>query len=100
MNLIVLEVHKFCQTKRITNQNILELDKKIAYEIYLKEKKEAIIEDRKDEEVGVQETNTESTNLEKVRTKYENLTQQITQDTLSKKSMTFSQKTKSICGSV
>jgi hypothetical protein len=35
-------------TKRITNSNIQDLDKKIALEIYLREKKEAIIEDRKD----------------------------------------------------
>ena len=53
-------------TKRITNANIVELDKRIATEIYLKEKKDAIIEDRKEPHKDVE---TES-NLDKVRAKY------------------------------
>ena len=56
-------------TKRITNANIVELDKKIATEIYLKEKKDAIIEDRKEPPKDVE---TES-NLDKVRAKYQDL---------------------------
>ena len=45
------------------------LDKKIATEIYLKEKKDAIIEDRKEPQKDVE---TES-NLDKVRAKYQDL---------------------------
>ena len=56
-------------TNRITNANIVELDKKIATEIYLKEKKDAIIEDRKEPQKDVE---TES-NLDKVRAKYQDL---------------------------
>lgn len=65
LSLIITEVQKFCKERRITKQNIIELDKKIQYEIYLKEKKEAIVEDRK-------EDNKEDavSNLSKVRAKY------------------------------
>jgi hypothetical protein len=63
MALITHEVDKFLKTKRLNAKNITELDKKIAVEIYLREKKEAIIEDRKDES---REIETES-NLGKVR---------------------------------
>ena len=69
MTVIINEVNKFVTTKRITNANIVELDKKIATEIYLKEKKDAIIEDRKEPQKDVE---TES-NLDKVRAKYQDL---------------------------
>jgi len=69
LTVIINEVNKFVTTKRITNANIVELDKKIATEIYLKEKKDAIIEDRKEPQKDVE---TES-NLDKVRAKYQDL---------------------------
>ena len=40
------EVVKFVKNKRITQANLVELDGKIAYEAYLKDKKEAILKDR------------------------------------------------------
>lgn len=42
-----MEVQKFCASKRVTEQNIRELDNKVQLEAYLREKKEAILEDRK-----------------------------------------------------
>ena len=44
---IVNEVRRFVTTKRINDGNILELDQKIQLETYLREKKAAILEDRK-----------------------------------------------------
>lgn len=66
MALITHEVEKFLKTKRFNAKNIAELDKKISIEIYLREKKDAIIEDRKSD---AREIETES-NLGKVRSKY------------------------------
>lgn len=45
------EVAKFVKDKRITQSNLVELDGKIAYEAYLKDKKEAILKDRKEEKL-------------------------------------------------
>jgi len=83
-------------TKRITNTNIIELDKKIAVEIYLKEKKDAIIEDRKDPQKDVE---TES-NLDKVRAKYQDLMKSVDACSQNKRSSTMSTRAKSICGSI
>ena len=60
------------KTKRFTYLNVSELDKKIAVEIYLKEKREAIIEDRK----LPLEPETVS-NVDKVRERYKDLTQSV-----------------------
>lgn len=49
---IEAEVRRFLKTNRITQTNLLELDAKIALEAYLKEKKDAILQDRKDEATG------------------------------------------------
>lgn len=46
---IVAEVQKFVTAKRVTEQAIRELDQKVQLEAYLREKKEAILEDRKAE---------------------------------------------------
>ena len=46
-NYIVAEVQKALASKRVTEDLIKELDQKIHYEAYVKEKKEAILEDRK-----------------------------------------------------
>ena len=48
LTIIITEVDKFLKSKRLSNANVAELDKRIGMEIYLREKKEAIIEDRKD----------------------------------------------------
>ena len=95
LSVIVNEVAKFLTTKRITNSNIQDLDKKIGMEIYLKEKKEAIIEDRKE----VKEADTES-NLAKVRAKYTDLVKSVEVESQFKRSQTMSQQAKSICGSI
>jgi hypothetical protein len=44
-----LEVEKFLKTSRLTNQTFRELEHKLQVEIYLREKREAILNDRKDE---------------------------------------------------
>ena len=44
-----LEVDKFLKTQRLTNQSFRELEHKLQVEIYLREKKEAILNDRKEE---------------------------------------------------
>lgn len=52
MNFIRAEVSKFCASKRLTEASIRELDQKIQTESYLREKKEAILQDRKQEQMG------------------------------------------------
>ena len=42
-------MQKLVATKRITEANIRDLDQKVQIESYLREKKEAILEDRKNE---------------------------------------------------
>ena len=42
-------MQKFVTAKRVTEQAIRELDQKVQLEAYLREKKEAILEDRKAE---------------------------------------------------
>lgn len=46
INYINLEVSKMLRSKRITEANLLELDSKIQIEVYLREKKNAILEDK------------------------------------------------------
>lgn len=46
MNFINLEVSKMLRSKRITEESLTELDSRVAIEIYLREKKNAILEDR------------------------------------------------------
>ena len=46
MNFITAEVAKFCANKRINEKNINDLNKRIQMEAYLREKKEAILQDR------------------------------------------------------
>lgn len=47
LNFIRGEVSKFCASKRLNEASIKELDQKIQMECYLREKKEAILQDRK-----------------------------------------------------
>ena len=47
LSYIKAEIGKFCASKRLTEATIRELDQKIQMECYLREKKEAILEDRK-----------------------------------------------------
>ena len=42
-------MQKFVANKRITEGNIRDLDQKVQMESYIREKKEAILEDRKNE---------------------------------------------------
>ena len=49
LSYIQTEVQKFVANKRITEANIRDLDQKIQMESYIREKKEAILEDRKNE---------------------------------------------------
>ena len=49
MSYITTEVQKFVANKRITEANIRDLDQKVQMESYIREKKEAILEDRKNE---------------------------------------------------
>ena len=42
-------MQKFVANKRITEANIRDLDQKVQMESYIREKKEAILEDRKNE---------------------------------------------------
>jgi len=46
MNFIHNEVSKVLKCKRITEQTLLELDSRVAIEVYLREKKAAILEDK------------------------------------------------------
>jgi len=46
MNYINLEVTKLLKSKRITEQSLAELDTRVAIEVYLREKKVAILQDR------------------------------------------------------
>lgn len=63
-SVVVYEVDKFMRSKRVTNDNIQDLDKKIGMSLYLREKGEAIIEDRKELQLDV------VSNVDKVRAKY------------------------------
>ena len=47
LSYIRAEVGKFVASKRLTEATIRELDQKVQMECYLREKKEAILEDRK-----------------------------------------------------
>ena len=49
MNYINIEVGKMLRSKRITEETLSELDSRIAIEVYLREKKFAILEDRLNE---------------------------------------------------
>ena len=46
MKYINLEVIKLLKSKRITEQSLTELDTRVAIEVYLREKKVAILQDR------------------------------------------------------
>ena len=46
MNYINLEVNKMLRSKRISEEALSQLDSRVAIEIYLREKKFAILEDR------------------------------------------------------
>ena len=50
LSYICQEVSRFCQIKRVNETNIRELDSKVAMEAYLREKKEAILKDRREEQ--------------------------------------------------
>ena len=50
MSYICQEVSRFCAIKRVNENNIRELDSKVAMEAYLREKKEAILKDRREEQ--------------------------------------------------
>ena len=103
MGIIVAEVSKFCADRRLNERNVAELDKRIAVEIYLKEKKDAILEDRRN---GVEQAaigpemckssfvraggsmDVETTsNLQVVRAKYRDFTENVTSDNMTKISL-------------
>jgi hypothetical protein len=46
MKYLNLEVSKLLRSKRISEQSLTELDSRVAIEVYLREKKAAILEDR------------------------------------------------------
>lgn len=46
MNFISLEVSKLLKSKRINEETLTEIDARVAIEVYLREKKVAILEDR------------------------------------------------------
>lgn len=72
---ICIEVQKFLQAKRVTEMNIRELDQKIHMETFLREKKEAILEDRKCASPAVFEEDQKS-KVEQVKEKYAHLAQE------------------------
>jgi len=102
MSIIVAEVTKFCADRRLNERSVTELDKRIAVEIYLKEKKDAILEDRRN---GVEQAaqgpelgrspfarihgsvDVDSSNLNVVRAKYRDFTENVTSDNLTKISL-------------
>ena len=73
LSFIVDVVTRFCTTKRVNEASIRELDAKVAMEAYLREKKEAILKDRKEEMnqtgFGTIEDDQKS-NLQQVQEKY------------------------------
>jgi|LauGreDrversion4_2_1035121.scaffolds.fasta_scaffold200577_1 hypothetical protein len=50
MNFIKLEVSKLLKAKRVSDQTLIELDSRVAIEVYLRQKKDAILEDKKTKE--------------------------------------------------
>ena len=54
LNFITVEVQKFLASKRVNERTIRELDQRVQMECYLREKKEAILEDRKNDNRGPQ----------------------------------------------
>ena len=79
---IINEVKRFVASKRVTDVGVRELDQKIQMEVYLREKKAAILEDRKQIN-GPQHTsllNGEEdlrSNLEKVQDKYAHVAEEM-----------------------
>ena len=79
---IINEVKRFVASKRVTDVGVRELDQKIQMEVYLREKKAAILEDRKQTN-GPQHTsllNGEEdlrSNLEKVQDKYAHVAEEM-----------------------
>lgn len=79
---IVNEVRRFVTTKRINDGNIMELDQKIQLETYLREKKAAILEDRKQENNPMRTSlnradEDQKSNLEKVIEKYAHVAEEM-----------------------
>ena len=79
LNFIVMEVQKFMQNKRLNEENIKELDQRIHYETFIREKKDAILEDRKN---NVQEEDQQS-HVSAVKTKYQALGQLVEQRSIA-----------------
>jgi hypothetical protein len=73
MLLITSEVDKFLVAARVTAKGIKELDKKIALELYLMEKREAIADDLKSQAEDVKSQVDVESNLDRVRLKYRGL---------------------------
>lgn len=76
-----LEVTKYLQSNRVSEQGLRELESKLQMEIYLREKKEAILEDRS----ATLDNEDAKSNLEKVQAKLPALAQTI-DDTRSQRS--------------
>jgi len=47
LNFIRIEVEKLLKAKRVTDQSLIELDSRVAIEVYLRQKRNAILEDKK-----------------------------------------------------
>ena len=67
------------QNKRLNEENIKELDQRIHYETFIREKKDAILEDRKN---NVQEEDQQS-HVSAVKTKYQALGQLVEQRSIA-----------------
>lgn len=90
LNHIKSEVGKFCASRRLTEASIKELDQKIQVECYLREKKEAILEDRKDIDMKIEnhDNNDEDAKscLQQVQNKYQSLRDDAHEDARSRRS--------------
>lgn len=74
MNYINLEVTKLLKSKRITEQSLAELDTRVAIEVYLREKKVAILQDR---ENGIEDDLETESKLQKVQQTLPTIVQQV-----------------------
>ena len=95
LNYITMEVNKLIAAKRINERTIRELDNRVQMESYLREKKDAILEDRKNGHLHIQTDNTleddQKSCLQQVQDKYYSLQAQAADDAKSRTSI-FSKK--------
>ncbi len=74
MKYINLEVNKLLKSKRITEQSLTELDSRIAIEVYLREKRAAILQDRENGNGDEMETDSK---LQQVQSTLPTIVQQV-----------------------